>query len=49
QLQTINPDQNANIAIDDDKDEEFNENFIDFSNRLLNIFDDNEHEFDNFS
>ncbi|CAG8798715.1 26141_t:CDS:2 [Dentiscutata erythropus] len=47
---SVNSDnQELDINVDDDKNEELNGNFTDFSNWLLNTFDNCEHEFDNYS
>ncbi|CAG8570052.1 10591_t:CDS:2, partial [Scutellospora calospora] len=47
---SVNSDnQELDINMDDDENEELNGNFTDFSNWHLNIFDNCEHEFDNYS
>ncbi|CAG8486780.1 9313_t:CDS:1, partial [Dentiscutata heterogama] len=47
---SVNSDnQELDINVDDDENEELNGNFTDFSNWLLNTFDNCEHEFDNYS
>ncbi|CAG8626063.1 16937_t:CDS:2 [Dentiscutata heterogama] len=47
---SVNSDnQELDINVDDNENEELNRNFTDFSNWLLNTFDNCEHEFDNYS
>ncbi|CAG8758257.1 25788_t:CDS:2, partial [Dentiscutata erythropus] len=47
---SVNSDnQELDINVDNDENEELNKNFINFSNWLLNTFDNCEYEFDNYS